>query len=1654
VHESLRQFHPVIGRWFEERVGLPTPPQVMGWPVIHAGKSCLILAPTGSGKTLAAFLAAIDWLARKLMAAEGNVWGVQILYVSPLKSLANDVQKNLIKPLAELADVAAEMGVRDWPEIEVAVRTGDTPQKVRASIARRPPHILITTPESLNLMLTSGTRTALSSVKYCIVDEVHALAGSKRGVFLSLVLERLEEERKHEDTKGAKITKKGKGVKIAPGVYVASEPVGEMVRIGLSATARPEELIGRWLAGVDEEGKGRPMEIVKSGQRKRLDLGVVCPFGGEEEALTPEERKERGVGHWPEVTRAVLQMIREHKSTLVFGNSRRLIERLAARFQEELEKEEENTKHETQNTKQERRIPVILPHHGSIAKEVRLETEQALKRGEVDAVLATSSLELGIDIGALDLVVQIDSPGNVAAGLQRVGRAGHLEKATAKGRLLARGTPELGSLAAIVPLMYEGTVEETHVPVNCLDVLAQQIVAACVVRPWKRAALYRVLRRGMPFATLTEKQFDAVVAMLSKRAERVTSQGLRPRISFDRVNDELIIMPGASSVLMMNSGVISDTGAFPVYLIGGKKGRVENTKHETRNTKLEMAPREAAQEKGAGGGFNGLRIGELDEEFVYETKEGDRVVLGSQTWRVVRIDADRVLVERAEPGSSRMPFWRGEQAPRSEMVGEAVGRFYGEMESRLGGNTPSANMLSGAPAPLSMAHAGGDGSGEEAVRDWLVKQHHLDERAAENAVGFYSRQMERGAMPTLGRIVVEHFVDRTGEPIIAILCPLGSRLNYTLRLALEGQFAGRRLPTQIVHSDDGIIIRPPFEVGEIPENPLAWLRASTLEGEIVDQLESTSLFGLRFRQNAARALMLPRMNVTQRTPLWQQRLRARHLLALVKKERNFPIIVETYRECLQDVLAIGRVEKLLGQMERGEVAVEVARNTEPSPFARSLFSQFQQSYLYQWDDPLLHADFEPTVDQGILDEILQRRLDDKVTRGQGDKVDAGWEAVDEVALARRIVGADYPARTSEELLEKIEAAGGVGVAFGFADDPRWSEWAVGGMEDARRMLVELSEKRRIFLVEWTGKKRGGEWRGVAAENLALVTAARGERPMLRRFTGDGVKAASYEDVPEALLESDLSKSESRRLLVEQAVKREAVATVQGLERELPWIEVERVVREIVRQGFALELADGRVVWTEYAEQLRSLALRRQRRAASTADVAALQRHLLHWQHVDQPREGVDALEDALDMFVGVALPLELWEQEVLPLRVKEFLPAMLDGICISGHRVWVGSGGGEEGRVAFWPRHLLTMRGAADASKPLSVDAEKVLEFLRKNGASFLVDLQIALTLDDTETALALRELVFAGKVSNDQLEGLREVQRLSQNAMRDRRERVDPLRSRYPESVRGAARQRKLAGGWWKQRTATGGAASLGGRWFILPEPQAAVTAMDITERAADRVERLLRRTGFACRELLEPEVDGPWRDCYDVLTRMEWAGTVRRGYFVEGISGSQFAAPAVRLGGDATGDVVWLSMQDPANVWSQVNTRWVSDAGEPARIARAAGNWIALVEGRPVLAAVNWGHRLIPLPAEDGQHERALATLHTLLDRLPRSHRNYLDVRQWDQQDIVGSVAENILRQQGFTRDTQGLRLYRRYFPQAGAAPRVASGQTHPSTPEGDLS
>ncbi len=1421
------------------------------------------------------------------------------------------------------------------------------------------------------------------------------------------------------------------------------------------------------------------------------------------------EQSVKGAGHWPEVARAVLHLIRTHKSTLVFGNARQLVERLAARLEEEIAKEgdtanppetpsaklkTQNISIENQKSKIENlpRVPVILPHHGSIAKEVRLETEQALKRGELDAVLATSSLELGIDIGSLDLVVQIDSPGSVAAALQRVGRAGHLEKATAKGRFVARGLHELPAFGALLPLMETGEVEDTRVPENCLDVLAQQIVAACVPRPQKRGELFRIFRRAMPYRHLLEKQFDAVAAMLSRRSERVGSlgagMGLRPRISFDRINDELTLMPGVAQVVLVNSGVISDTGQFPVYLIGtgsdrdAEARRPGDAANSTENQQSEIKNQKSP----------GVRLGELDEEFVYETKEGDRIILGSHTWRVVRIDADRVWVERAEAGTSRMPFWRGERAPRSEMLGEAVARFHGEMARRLHRNAKRKTRNSK--------------QDDEEMRDWLMRAHKFDAQVAENAIYYYRRQLEKSAVPTESQIAIEHFVDRTGEPLIAILSPFGTRMNYALRLALESHFARRRLPAQLVHSDDGILIRPPAEVaggGEVPENPLAWLKARTLESEIADQMESTALFGLRFRQNAARALMLPKMTLSQRTPLWQQRLRARHLLATVRQQRNFPIMIETYRECMQDVLAIPQAVALLEKIERGDVSARVVRQRELgvcSPFARSLFSQFTQAYLYEWDDPLSTGQIEPAVDQRVLDEILRRRGDggDADTRENGDAgIQKAWSEADERALSRRITGTDYPARSAEELLEKIETAGAMGVDFGDAGDPRWVDWVLGGAEEAKRMLGELQNKRRLARVNLPSGKGKAELprRWIAVDNLALLLAAmNAKRP---RIAGMG-----WDEIPPAILHTDLSPDDARRIIAEQFFRSRALATQEEFLRDLSWRkEAPVILEEFRRAGKVLAIAGSanepsnkslwQILWADHADQLRAIALRRERRGAATVDIAALQRHLLNWQRIlpppadsaDHPAHAIaltDAAEDTLDQLTGLSFPLEFWEHELFPARIAGFTPALLDELIIGGRWIWTGA---PPNSVAFWPRHLIGQRPppAIPPEEP-SADARRVMDFLKQNGASFQLDLQIALSMDESELARALAEMSFFGRpgfISNDQLQSLREVLRLA--ALAEKAERRTAAAAASARPGRNGWRSGLRSGGRSASRARMLG-GNLGGRWFVLPTlppPSATDTsALERAQQAADRVERFLRRTGFACRELLEPDIDGTWKNAYDVLTRMEWAGTVRRGYFVDGIAGSQFALPGVRLdatdaatrgregtGGHPRGEIAqihqspgwqsgasppesagppgrnnrpgpdavhWLSMLDPANIWARTATHWTTDAGADARIPRIAGSWLALIEGRPVLAAVAWGQRLIPLPASEEEHHRALATISALLPRFPRQAHPFFSVRFWGEKEILRTPAEEILHTQGFTRDSQGMRLYRSYAMQ----------------------
>ncbi len=1186
-------------------------------------------------------------------------------------------------------------------------------------------------------------------------------------------------------------------------------------------------------------------------------------------------------------------------------------------------------------------------------------------------------------------------------------RAGHLEKATAKGRFIARMTNDLPALGALVSLMLAGAVEPTRIVENAADVLAQQVVAACAAATWRREMLLKLFRRAAGYHAFGETEFNNILGMLA--GSRGATPVVYPRISFDRVNDLLLALPGSARVAMTNGGVIADTGQYAVI--------IDNTRR---------------------------RIGELDEEFVYECKEQDRIVLGSQTWQIVAIDANTVTVTPAGAGGARVPFWRGELAPRSLLLGRAIAEF----NRLLDNSTNDAAQC----------------------RAFLETQRHFDAQAGDALVQLVRRQRRASAMPHDGRIVIEHVTDDVGEPLIAVLNPLGMQVNHALRLGLEAVLARANRPVQIIHGDDGLIIRPPADGRALPEDIFSVLLGEDLEALVAEQLEQSALFGLRFRHNAARALLLPRPDPTRRTPLWQQRLRARHLLAAVRQERNFPLVLETYRECLQDVLAIGPARDLLQAIAENRVELHVARPEAPSPLAYTLLGNFQQAYQYAQDDPLGRQAHAPSVDAAAIDSLLARQ-------GAVKQPAITWTAADVQLLARRINGADYPARTPEELLEKIAAAGPM--LMGAPESAQWRSWAA---EDAGAMLRQLMDTHRLIIARMPGEadsgvSESGRYWFVAAESLGLLAAAAGELPRLARFAlqGDALETVNSAVFPGALLRSELTCADAQLALVQQQILRLPMVSKQDLLRRLAFLgpafgaDLRQHIDELLQRGAIVRVPehDATFATPDNLLELKTLALRRQRGDVQTAMPADLQQHILDWQHITKPREGVDALADALDMLGGTALPPEVWTLDVLPARVADFHPSMLEALILQGHFIPVGQA---DGAVTFLPRHHLTQRPPFDMAA-LSADAQAVLQLLQQRGASLAVELEAGLPLAGARLQAALRDLFHVGLVSNDQLETiLRALRTPERTAAHD-----------GPGAPTGAAPPGRYPAAWGGGTHDVGTAfraphrrprlnhMTLGGRWFLLPAAQEPAEPLAVARQATDRVHALLRRFGFACRELVRRETDGPWKICYEVLSRMEWAQVVRRGYFVEGLGGAQFAAPDVQLppkkadrSADRGGEpLVWLSMLDPANLWARLDaahlrpptesgaapedgpapggidggsaeTQSEASTDTPAQRPRgvwvAAGNYLLLQAGKPVLAAAGWGRQIIIYDETPGMRDRALAALPGLLPHLP-ARRRYLQVQTVNGEAVIGGRAEASLRAAGFMRGTDMLRLYRSY-------------------------
>jgi ATP-dependent Lhr-like helicase len=1412
--DMLAAFRPATRHWFEATFARPTAVQVAGWKAIAAGANALLLAPTGSGKTLAAFLWCLDRLGRETN-LESQA-GVRVIYVSPLKALAYDIERNLRAPLAGIARAAEALG-QPMQLPRIAVRTGDTPARERRAMLRDPAQILITTPESLYLMLGSAARETLRLCETVIIDEIHALAPTKRGAHLALSLERLS-------------------------AITARDPQ----RIGLSATQRPLDEIGRFLGG------DRPVTLVDTSEAPRLDLTIEVPID-EMENVRSERQVEHEEGHtggatgiWAAIHPRLVELVRAHRSTIVFANSRRLCERLA------------------QGINDLAGEGLVRAHHGSVARAQREEIEEMLKAGQLRGLVATSSLELGIDMASVDLVVQIESPGSVARGLQRIGRAGHQVGARSTGRIFPKHRADLLEAAVVARGMLQGAVEPTRVPRNPLDVLSQQIVAIVASVPdggvsasasgdgaeaeaeavpgISVARLEAMVKRAYPFMSLSRDVFVAVLDMLAGRYPSDEFADLRPRLTWDRATDRLTPRRDARLIAIMSGGTIPDRGLYAVHL-----------------------------------GATGPRIGELDEEMVYESRVGETFLLGASTWRIAEITRDRVVVTPAPGEPGKMPFWRGDGPGRPIELGRALGAFVRELGERT----------------------------ESAAARWLPRTVPIEARAARNLWRYLSDQRAAtGTLPTDREITVERFRDELGDFRVCILSPFGARVHAPWALALEarlGTSAG--FEVQSLWSDDGIVLRfagtdePPALATLLPE-------PEDIEDLVLEQLTKSPLFATHFRENAARALLLPRRRPNARSPLWAQRLKAQTLMAAALRYPSFPIVLETYRECLQDVFDLPALKELLGGIRRRELRVVEVETASASPFARSLAFAYVAAYMYEGDAPLAERRAQAlTLDRQLLRELLgQDELAALLDPLALDDVEAELQATDPERRVRHADGAHDLLRRIGDLSQAelvLRADSGADV--------------VGWL----RTLAETHQAARVRIA--------GEERWIATEDVARYRDALGVQPP--------------PGTPLALLapaQRPLETLVGRWARTHGPFVAEQIASRLGLTRG----QIEPVLRALLAEGKLVEghfRVGGVPEWcdAEVMRVIRRRTLARLRSEVAPVEADVLARFLPGWHGVGSPRRGSLRLREVVEQLEGAYLPFSDLERAILPARVRDFTPGMLDELGALGELVWIGGGalGGEDGRVALFRRdHVRLLVEARPPPEDLSERHRALMSALETQGASFFAQLSAACPASPTDEVLeALWDLVWAGLVTNDTFQPLRAL-----------------------------TTPRRL------QNSGRGLVAKAAGRWstvssLLRPPPLP-------TEAAHARAMSLLERYGIVSREAVAAEgLPGGFAALSPVFRALEDAGKIRRGHFVEGLTGAQFAhAGAVdRLRGarDADGVVV-LAAVDPANPYGAL-IPWPThreDGGGAAasQPRRAAGARVVLVDGVAALYLERGGRRL----------------------------------------------------------------------------------------------
>lgn len=1629
--EAMDRFSRPTREWFLGAFSAPTPAQNGAWNAISSGSHALVVAPTGSGKTLAAFLWALDRLLVSAPAEPDELPGLdaaakparqkapkrktRVLYISPLKALGVDVERNLRAPLIGITQTAKRLGL-PAPLITVGVRSGDTTAADRRSLLSHPPDILITTPESLFLMLTSKARETLDEVDTIIVDEVHAVAGTKRGAHLAVSLERLD--------------------------ALLPKPAQ---RIGLSATVEPKELVAQFLAG------SAPVEIVAPPSKKTWDLTVSVPVEDMSDLQAaagafdsgPASGLQPHASIWPHVEEKIVDLVLANQSTIVFANSRRLAERLTARLNEiyverqlmaagggwdesgaapgpdaSLPSSTATPAHMMAQAGSTAGADPVLAraHHGSVSKDQRALIEDDLKSGRLRCVVATSSLELGIDMGAVDLVVQVESPPSVASGLQRVGRAGHQVGEISQGVLFPKHRADLVHTAITVERMLDGKIERLYVPANPLDILAQQTVAATALGAIDVEEWFATVRRSAPFASLPRSAFEATLDLLAGRYPSDEFAELRPRIVWDRNAGTIEGRPGSQRLAVTSGGTIPDRGLFGVYIIGTE---VEGTGSSGGSGDGKPAAK-ASPAKG------GRRVGELDEEMVYESRVGDVFALGATSWKIEDITHDRVLVSPAFGQPGKLPFWKGDSLGRPVDLGRALGAFVRELSASDVGPATARCKASG-----------------------------LDDFAANNLIQYLAEQkLATEVVPSDTTLVVERFHDELGDWRVVLHSPFGMPVHAPWALAV-GQRLHQRygMDGSAMAADDGIVLRVPMMEDEPPGAELFLFEPEELEQIVTAEVGGSALFASRFRECAARALLLPRQTPGKRQPLWQQRQRSAQLLDVARKYPTFPIVLETVRECLQDVYDLPALKDIAASIERRELRILQTTTQQPSPFAKSLLFGYVAQFLYEGDSPLAERRAAAlALDSTLLNELLgrvelrelldakvieaterelQRLAPDRRMRGlegvadllrllgplTADEVAARLEAAvqpDQAAAAAAVAGTVETAVGAEAAAQPADAAAadglaGVESAPGAEPEPVTAAEPIKAAADsaeAAAHLAALQRANRAIKVNI-----GGTERFAAVEDAARLRDALGvPLPM-------GVPLAFIEPVADPLgdLVSRYARTHGPFTADEAAARLGLGVAVVGTALKRLAADGRAVEGEFrphapaSEDGAAGETSDtaapaattvlppaGASEWcdAEVLRKLRRRSLAALRAEVEPVDASAYGRFLPAWQNVRTPGtrgqsalRGLDGIITAIDQLSGVPIPASAWEPLVLASRVSNYQPAMLDELMAAGEVLWSGAGSlpGNDGWISL---HLadsaeLTLNPALDFEPG---DAQqRLLDHLQNNGGGYffrqLTDIAGGMdtVLSDQDVVSALWDLAWAGRITGDTFAPVRALIAGGQTAHRQvgrapraRAPRLSRLGRAHGTGLLGSP---GLTGGRYGSTTGAAPTPPLAaGRWSALPAPE-----LDPTIHARATAELLLDRYGVVTRgSVMAENILGGFGLMYKVLARLEEAGRCRRGYFIEHLGAAQFAVPATvdRLRSyvedaqlnKAEPVTLALAATDPANPygaalpWPALN----EEAGTGHRPGRKAGALVVLVDGALVLYVERGGKTLLAFSAD----------------------------------------------------------------------------------------